>query len=121
MRLSDEQLAHYQHDGFLIFPELLSADEIAPMKSELQRLEGVDTDLIVRERDSGSVKTLYRVHEADGSTASPPFRAAGRSPRRRNSFSMTRTFTSTTPNATARRRSKRPRARSPAPGRARSS
>jgi ectoine hydroxylase len=81
MRLSDEQLAHYQRDGFLIFPELLSADEIAAMKSELQRLEGVDTDLIVRERDSGSVKTLYRVHEADGATASPPFRAAGRSPR----------------------------------------
>lgn len=81
MRLSDEQIARYHRDGFLVFPELFSPGEVEAMKRELQRLETIDTDHVVRERGSGSAKTLYRVHEADGPTASPAFRAAGQSPR----------------------------------------
>jgi ectoine hydroxylase len=82
MQLTDEQIARYRRDGFLVFPELFSPREVAAMKGDLQRLEAeVRSDLVVRERGSGSAKTLYRVHEADGETASPPFQAAARSPR----------------------------------------
>ncbi|MBB3064263.1 MULTISPECIES: phytanoyl-CoA dioxygenase family protein [Limibacillus] len=81
MHLSAEDLSNYRRNGFLVYPELFAADEVAAMKNELQRLEKIDTDHVVRERSSGSAKTLYRVHEADGPTASPPFFAAARSPR----------------------------------------
>ena len=81
MRLSPDQLARYHRDGFIVLPELLAPPEVAAMKAELQRLQGIDTDHLVRERVGGVAKTIYRVHEADGPTASPPFHAAARAPR----------------------------------------
>lgn len=81
MQLSTDQLARYHRDGFIVLPELLAPAEVAAMKAELQRLQGIDTDHLVRERVGGVAKTIYRVHEADGPTASPPFHAAARAPR----------------------------------------
>ncbi|WP_231497836.1 phytanoyl-CoA dioxygenase family protein, partial [Methylibium sp. T29-B] len=81
MQLSTDQLARYRRDGFIVLPELLAPAEVAAMKAELQRLQGIDTDHLVRERVGGVAKTIYRVHEADGPTASPPFHAAARAPR----------------------------------------
>ena len=72
MQLSTDQLARYHRDGFIVLPELLAPVELAAMKAELQRLQGIDTDHLVRERVGGVAKTIYRVHEADGPTASPP-------------------------------------------------
>lgn len=81
MHLSKEQLDTYERDGFLAVPELLSAREIAAMKADLERIQKIDTDHLVREKNGGIAKTIYRVHEADGPTASPVFHAAARSPR----------------------------------------
>lgn len=81
MHLSATQLAAYERDGFLVLPELFSADEVAAMKAELRRIQAIDTDHLVRERAGGIAKTIYRVHEADGPTASPVYHAAARSPR----------------------------------------
>jgi ectoine hydroxylase len=81
MRLTQAQLDQYERDGFLIFPELFSSREVAAMKDELRRIQGIETDHLVRERSGGVAKTIYRVHEADGPTASPPFHAASRAPR----------------------------------------
>jgi ectoine hydroxylase len=81
MLLTDQQIALYQRDGYLVFPSMLDAAEVAAMRRELDRLATAETDHIVRERGNGAVKTLYRVHEMDGPTASPPFQAAARSPR----------------------------------------
>jgi len=81
MRLNQTQLDQYERDGFLVLPGLFSAAEVAAMKDELTRIQGVDTDHLVRERSDGVAKTIYRVHEADGPTASPVFHAASRAPR----------------------------------------
>lgn len=81
MQLSRAQLDAYDRDGYLMLPGLLAPHEVAAMKAELQRLQGVDTDHLVRERVGQVAKTIYRVHEADGPTASKPFHAAARAPR----------------------------------------
>lgn len=81
MQLTQSQRDQYERDGFLVFPGLFSPPEIAAMKGELARVQGIDTDHLVRERSGGVAKTIYRVHEADGPTASPVFHAAARAPR----------------------------------------
>ena len=81
MRLSKDQLTIYDRDGFLVLPELFSPREVEAMKADLQRIQTIDTDHLVRERGSNVAKTIYRVHEADGPTASPIFHPAARSPR----------------------------------------
>lgn len=81
MRLTQAQLDTYDRDGFIILEGLFSLDEVEAMKTELARIQQIDTDHLVREKGSGIAKTLYRVHESDGPTASPLFRAAALSPR----------------------------------------
>jgi ectoine hydroxylase len=81
MHLSKSQLETYDRDGFLVMPGLFTATEIDAMKAELSRIQTIDTDHLVRERAGGIAKTIYRVHEAEGPTASPVFHAAARSPR----------------------------------------
>ncbi len=81
MQLTASQLEQYRRDGFLIVAELFSPAEVAAMKAELTRIQQIDTDHLVRERNGGIAKTIYRVHEADGPTASKPFHAAARCPR----------------------------------------
>lgn len=81
MQLSESQLQAYERDGFLVMPGLFSPREVDAMKAELRRIQKIDTDHLVRERNGGIAKTIYRVHEADGPTASPVFHAASRSPR----------------------------------------
>ncbi len=80
MRLSDQQRAEFEENGFLIFPELLSRDEVEVLRTEIERLSAIETDHIVRER-TGAVRTIFRVHEEDGPTRSEPFRMLARSAR----------------------------------------
>jgi ectoine hydroxylase len=81
MRLTQAQSERYERDGFLVLPGLFSPREVAAMKQDLARIQGIDTDHLVRERSGGVAKTIYRVHDADGPTASPVFRAAAHAPR----------------------------------------
>jgi ectoine hydroxylase len=81
MRLDAQQLARYERDGYLVLPDVFDRAEVAAFKADLKRIQAVDTDHLVRERQGGQAKTIYRVHEADGPTASPPFHRAVRSPR----------------------------------------
>jgi ectoine hydroxylase len=80
MTLSDEQLAQFDRDGFLVFPELFDKDEIRLLKSELARVAAVESDAIVRER-TGALRTVYRTHEPDGPTYSSAFNRLARTPR----------------------------------------
>ena len=81
MRLTPTQLADYGRDGFLVLPDVFTREEVAAMKADLRRIQGIDTDHLVREKTGGIAKTIYRVHEADGPTRSPIFHAAARAPR----------------------------------------
>jgi ectoine hydroxylase len=81
MQLTKDQLASYERDGFLVLPEVFSPREVEAMKSDLKRIQQIDTDHLVRERGSNVAKTIYRVHEAAGPTSSPIFHPVARSPR----------------------------------------
>jgi ectoine hydroxylase len=80
MRLSEQQVARFQRDGYLIFPELFSKTEIAALRAETARLSGLETETVIRER-TGGVRSIFRVHEDDGATRSAAFRALVRTPR----------------------------------------
>ena len=81
MRLTSSQIHAYHRDGFIVLEGLLSSAEVAAMKADLERIQKIDTDHLVREKAGGVAKTIYRVHEANGPTASPVFHAASRAPR----------------------------------------
>lgn len=81
MKLTSEQLKRYDEDGFLILPELFSAEEAAILRGEVERVSALKSDCIVREGEDGPAKTIFRMHENDGPTASAAVRAAARSPR----------------------------------------
>lgn len=79
--LTEQQVTSYRTNGFVVVPDLFSAAEAAAMKEELQRIQRIDTDHLVRERTGGTAKTIYRVHDAVSPTASDLFRAMTLSPR----------------------------------------
>ena len=81
MELNAEQVAQYERDGFLIFPDLFSAEEVAVLRSEVERVSRIDSEMVVREGEDGAVKIMFRLHEEDGETASTAFRAAARTSR----------------------------------------
>ncbi|HTX03766.1 MAG TPA: phytanoyl-CoA dioxygenase family protein [Candidatus Acidoferrales bacterium] len=80
MQLTDSQVAQFDRDGFIRFDRLFSDDEVSLLKSEINRVSVAQSDAIIRER-TGSVRTVYRAHEADGPTASPVFARLARTPR----------------------------------------
>ena len=92
MELSARQLEQFDRDGFLVFPDLFSRNEVAVLRREVARLSQVKGDEVVREH-TGGVRTIFRVHEDDGPTRSTsrptrpgtfltPSSAARRSPAR---------------------------------------
>src|SRR5215210_1584416 len=80
MRMTDAQLAQYQRDGFIIFPNHFSRAEIDILRGEVARLSEVKADTVFREH-TGGVRSIFRVHEDDGATHSGAFRALVRTPR----------------------------------------
>jgi ectoine hydroxylase len=80
MRMTDAQLAQYQRDGFIIFPNLFSRAEIDSLRAETARLSELKAETVIREH-TGGVRSIFRVHEDDGATHSPAFRALVRTPR----------------------------------------
>jgi ectoine hydroxylase len=81
MRLSQAQIDAYERDGFVVLDGLFSPEEVAAMRSELARIQQIETDHLVREKVGGVAKTLYRVHDPESPTASAVFAAAARAPR----------------------------------------
>ena len=71
MELTTQQLEQFDRDGFLVFPDLFSRNEIAVLRREVARLSGVQSEEVVREH-TGGVRTIFRVHENDGATRSQP-------------------------------------------------
>src|SRR3546814_678072 len=65
--LSRQQLEAYRRDGFLFFPELFSAAEVAALGDEMLRLSR-DRTLLEREGSitepgSGDLRTLFEIHK----------------------------------------------------------
>ena len=61
MELSAQQIEQFDHDGFLVFPDLFSRNEVAVLRREVARLSQVESEEVVREH-TGGVRTIFRVH-----------------------------------------------------------
>src|SRR2546426_10672883 len=76
MRLSTEQLQHFERDGYLFFPSLFIPDEIKVLLDEVPRLYAQRRPENVREKGSGAVRTNFAAH-----MYSYPFAKLARHPR----------------------------------------
>jgi ectoine hydroxylase len=81
MQLTAQQVEQFDRDGFLLFPGLLAADEAALLKREAHRVSQVEAECVFREGSAQQAKSMFRLHEPDGPTASPAYRAAAHRPR----------------------------------------
>ncbi len=62
MRLSDQQLARLEEDGFLMLPRFFSAAEVEVLRAPLAWLFAEDHPANIREKDSGAVRTAMGLH-----------------------------------------------------------
>jgi ectoine hydroxylase len=76
MKLTPEQIAQFDHDGYLFFPSLFTPQEIAVLNQEVPRLYAQRRPENVREKDSEAVRTNFAAH-----LYSEPFAKLARHPR----------------------------------------
>lgn len=81
MKLTSHQVAQYDRDGYLHFPEFFKPVEVDAMRREVSRVSKIKTEMVVREGAEHSPKIMFRMHENDGPTASPVMNAIVRLPR----------------------------------------
>ncbi len=74
-KLSDDQVARFESDGYILLPEVFSAAEVGVLAAEGQRVFGLDREEVWRE-DNGAPRTAFAAH-----TYSEPFRRLGAHPR----------------------------------------
>src|SRR5690554_1627174 len=80
MHLTNAQIKEYNENGFVVLHGLFSQKEVEAAKADISRMAEVDTDHIVREKN-GTVRTIFRSHDANSPTHSVPFHAMARVPR----------------------------------------
>jgi ectoine hydroxylase len=62
MQLTQAQLERFDADGFLVLPDLFTADEIAVLRAALPALYAEETPANIREKGSGEVRTAMGLH-----------------------------------------------------------
>jgi ectoine hydroxylase len=80
MVLTKQQLADYDRDGYLVIPDVFSAEEVSALRAEIERLKTMEYKTIFRERE-GAVRSIFQVHDNECPVYSPAYRALTRSPR----------------------------------------
>ena len=80
MHLTPQQLEQFHRDGYLVFPELFSRQEVEVLCAETARLSQIEAETVFREK-TGGVRSIFRVHEDDGATRSSAFRSLVHTPR----------------------------------------
>lgn len=65
MRLTDDQIAQFHEDGFLILPGLFSEAEVDALRAPLPALFDEDCPQNFREKESGIVRTAMGLHLRD--------------------------------------------------------
>jgi ectoine hydroxylase len=76
MKLTPEQLAQFDRDGYLFFPGLFKPDEIKTLTDEVPALYAQHRPENIREKAGGVVRTNFAAH-----LYSKPFAKLGRHPR----------------------------------------
>lgn len=65
MKLSEERIEEFHENGFLVIPDLFSAEEVAELRSAMERTFEQDDPANVREKKSGVVRTAMGLHLRD--------------------------------------------------------
>ena len=65
MKLSQDALEEFRENGYLVIPELFSAEEGAEIRGAMERVFGQDDPANLREKKSGSVRTAMGLHLRD--------------------------------------------------------
>jgi ectoine hydroxylase len=81
MRLTNAQKAAYDRDGFLVLPNLLSADEVALLRTEIDRVAQIQAEEVKRESDDGRPKIMLGLHQPGRAVSSEAMAALVRLPR----------------------------------------
>lgn len=76
MKLTQEELARFDRDGYLFFPSLFSREEMAVLLADIPRIYAQHRQEIIREKGSDAVRTVFAGH-----LMSEPFAKLGRHPR----------------------------------------
>ena len=76
MRLTDEQYAQFERDGYLFLPDQFDAEEIAALRADIPRIFAMERPEVWREKDGTSVRTAFAAH-----TYSDAFGKLARHPR----------------------------------------
>ncbi|WP_435099975.1 ectoine hydroxylase [Arhodomonas sp. AD133] len=65
--LSEEELARFDRDGYLLFEGFFGPDEVAEFREELRRLEADDGlrdwEGVIREPESDEVRSVFQIHK----------------------------------------------------------
>lgn len=77
--LTSQQIEQFDRDGYLIFPGLFSAEEVALMQAEVKRLQ-VESPYKVHQHD-GLVRLFYNLHDENSALPSALFQRMARTPR----------------------------------------
>ncbi|NDA69698.1 MAG: proline hydroxylase, partial [Betaproteobacteria bacterium] len=59
MRLSQEQLAQFEREGYLFFPSLFSSDEMKVLRDEVPSIYKEFRPEIIREKDGLTPRTSF--------------------------------------------------------------
>jgi ectoine hydroxylase len=73
MKLSKDQIHRFERDGFLVLPNLLSADEVALLRAELARVSQVVDVRNMREGDGETSRIVYGLPDVGGPTFSQAY------------------------------------------------
>jgi ectoine hydroxylase len=65
MKLPQTLVDEFHHNGFLVIPNLFSAEEVAEIRDAMERVFGQDDPGNVREKKSGVVRTAMGLHLRD--------------------------------------------------------
>lgn len=65
MNLSQEQLSDFENNGFLVIPDLFSIEEVAALRSAMDRVFDEEHPGNIREKKSGVVRTAMGLHLRD--------------------------------------------------------
>lgn len=61
MQLSAKQVSDFDKEGYLIFRNLFSEQEIAILREEASRIAKLDTECVIRESESGGPTSFKRI------------------------------------------------------------
>jgi ectoine hydroxylase-related dioxygenase (phytanoyl-CoA dioxygenase family) len=76
MKLTQEQLDSYHREGYLLLPDLFSAQEVETLRGQLPELFAEDSERRVVEKGTGAVRSVYGSHQTNET-----FRRLSRHPR----------------------------------------